>query len=155
VINQAREVKILKYQEILSEVSEFKKIKLIFTNFNDRSEDKEFKLTQIKLDKLIDIHDLLNFVGRRIGKESIMMAMQAVSGAITSGQPIQEEDYLDMHFAVDVKFGDSARGISILIKEDGTVTFKIRVDQLDQPGIISFDDNFLEFKALIKTSLSK
>lgn len=136
----------------MSEVSESKKIKLVFINFNDRGEDKEFKLTQIKLDKLTDIHDLLNFVARRIGKDQIAAALQAVSGAIKSGQPIQEEDYLDMHFAVDVKFGDSARGVNILVNEDGTVTFKIRVDQLDQPGLISFDDNFLEFKAYIKKS---
>lgn len=143
----------MKYQEVLTEISDSKQVKLIFTNFNDRGQDEEFKLTQVKLDRLTDVHDLLKFLAGRLKDDVLSGAMNATSGAILSGQPIDNEDYLDMHFAVDVKLGDSARGVSFIIKEDGTVAFKVRVDSEDRPGMINFDDNFLEFKAFIKKSL--
>lgn len=143
----------MKLYSILNEIAESKKIKFIFTNFNDRSEDRVFKLTKIKLDRLVDIHDLLSFASKRIRDDVVSGALLAVSKAIKSGQPIADERFFDMHFAIDVKLGDSARGVSFIIKEDGTVSFKIRVDMQDQPGVINFDENFTEFKTFIKKSI--
>lgn len=143
----------MKAQDVLLEVSKTRRIRLVFTNFNDRTQDTVYRLTLLKLDKLIDVHSLLSFVAKRHSNMQIREALEAVSDAIKSGQPMQNEEFFGMHFAIDVIFGDSARGISFYVGEDGAVTFKIRVDEVDQPGIINFDANFTEFKAFIKQSL--
>jgi len=138
----------LKLDQILEAAKE---IKLSFTNFNDRTQDRSFRLTTIQLDKLVDVHSVLEFLAKRIKNYSNVL--RAVSNTIKTGQPIQDEEIKGAHFAFDVWFGDMARGESFFIKDDGSLIVKFRVNGVDQPGVINFDDNFTEFKGFIKQTL--
>jgi len=143
----------LKLTDIISEVSKRRDLKLVYTNYNDRNKDIEWPLTNIQLDRLIDIHTILNFLQKRIKDEEAKKAIEAVKKAIKTGQPITDESLFGVDFAVDVVFGDAARGERFYIRDDGTVMFKFRLNQQDQPGAVNFDDNFLQFKSFIKSSL--
>jgi len=149
----ARKEEALKLQSLLREVSESKKVKLIFTNFNDRSQDKVWRLSAYKLDRIVDVHDLLAFTERRHPDETVVAASAAVSESIKTGQAVPDENLWGMHFAIDIRFSDTARGVSFIIEDTGIVKFKVRVDEKDQAGVINFDDNFTEYKAYVKTSL--
>lgn len=141
----------MKFSEIINEKR--KELKLIFTNYNDRTKDVEWPLTRFQLDRLIDMISILKFVQKRLRDKREKVVIDAVINSIKTGQQIQDETLFGSDFAVDVAFGDSARGERFYIRDDGTITFKFRLDQTDQPGVINFDDNFTQFKSYIKSSL--
>lgn len=138
----------MKLKQLLEAARE---IRLNFINFNDRTQDKSFRLTTIQLDKLVDVHSIFEFLAKRV--KSFAPVFRAVSNAIKTGQPIQDEELKGTHFAFDISFGELSRGESFFIRDDGAVIVKFRVNGVDQPGVINFDDNFLEFKGFIKQSL--
>ena len=143
----------MRLKDIISEVSSRRVLKLVYTNYNDRNKDMEWPLTKIQLDRLIDVQTILNFVRKRIKDETIQKAIEDVKNSIKTGQPISDESLFGTDFAIDVVFGDSARGERFYIRDDGTIIFKFRLNQIDQAGAVNFDDNFTEFKAFIKDSL--
>lgn len=159
----------MKYQQVLTEVSESKKVYLIYTNTNEGGYSKNFVLDMQKLNRIKNGPTLLKETASQLYIESdresqskktaeyivlLAGACEAVANVIIQpGVPIGDQRFIGLNFEVELKFGEMARGINIEIAPGGAVNILNKIDGSLKKVQVDMDGAILSFKEYVNKTL--